>query len=204
MNYAQVLYEHSEHIFIGLDECGYGALAGDLTVCGVKAPRDWNLEGLNDSKKLSPKKRKIMSDKLKDLSYKGEISFAITSISNTDLDTMGVAYALKTAYALSIHSLYEPDVGIFVDGIINLSNHSSHQVTPVIKADTFIPTVMAASILGKVFRDEKMEELHKLYPQYDWASNKGYGSPKHMVAIKNGACKFHRFSYEPMKSMIKY
>jgi ribonuclease HII len=189
---------------VGADECGYGSLAGVLVVCAVRAPKDWTLEGLNDSKKLSEKKRKVMRDKLNELINKNEITWYLAERSNVEIDRGGVAMALKGAYVEVFHRLYQDDSLIISDGILKFDNMGvdAYDKVSLIKADTKIPAVMAASILAKTFRDERMKAYHEIHPNYDWFNNVGYGSPTHLEAIsKYGPCSLHRFSYAPMKNM---
>lgn len=189
---------------VGADEVGYGCLAGPLVVCGVRAPKDWSLAGLNDSKKLSPKRREVMRAKLCDLILKKEISWHLAERTNIQIDNVGVAIALKESYVEIFHELYSPDCLIISDGILKFDNMGvdGYDRVSLIKADTQIPTVMAASILAKTYRDEKMKIMHSLHPQYDWLSNVGYGSKAHLKAIdEHGPCPLHRYSYAPMRLM---
>jgi ribonuclease HII len=199
------IQESQAALFIGCDEVGYGCLAGPLVVCGVMAPKDWKLDGLNDSKKLSEKKRLLMRDKLNKLIEKEEIWFHLAERSNAFIDKTGVAFALKNAYIECMLELDEyKECLIITDGILKFDNLGvdDYDIVSLIKADQQIPTVMSASILAKTFRDEKMKELHKLHPNYGWDSNVGYGSRDHLEAIaKYGPCTLHRFSYAPMKNM---
>lgn len=189
---------------VGCDEVGYGCLAGPLVVCGVRAPKAWTLMGLNDSKKLSEKRRLAMRDQLSKLIEEKEISFHIAERSNVTIDKVGVAVALKDAYVEVFHALYHDDCLIISDGILKFDNLGvdDYDKMSVIKADAQVPAVMAASILAKTYRDGKMKILHDLHPQYGWNSNVGYGSKDHLAAIeKYGPCPLHRFSYAPMRHM---
>jgi len=188
---------------IGADEVGAGSYAGPICVGGVKAPKDWSLEGLNDSKKLSPKRREIMRNKLIDLLQQNIIQFHIAERSSIQIDEMGLGFALKDAYVEIFKSLYESNCLIISDGILKFDNLNMDQIS-IIKADTKIPTVMAASILAKTYRDQLMKNYHEKYPQYDFQSHVGYGTSKHQIALeKYGPCEIHRFSYEPIKKLIK-
>lgn len=187
-----------KNFIIGADECGYGSFAGCVTACGVKAPKDWSLEGLNDSKKLSPKKRQVMRDKLLQLISNNEISYHIASRPNTYIDEIGLGKALKESYVEIFHKLYSSDSLIIIDGILKFDNLGvdAYDKESIIKADEKIPHVMAASILGKTFRDAQMVEYSSKYPQYNFENNMGYGSPKHIKAIKEyGLSDLHRKSY---------
>lgn len=200
----QEIQQSTKPFAIGADEVGYGCLAGPLVVCGVKAPKGWAIDGLNDSKKLSEKKRDVMRLKLNILIEKNEIQWHLAERSNNHIDKHGVAFSLKDAYVECFKALYAPECLIISDGILKFDNLGvdDYDICSLIKADQQIPTVMAASILAKTYRDEKMKNLHNLHPQYDWVSNVGYGSKNHLEAItKYGPCPLHRFSYAPMKNM---
>lgn len=191
---------------IGCDEVGYGCLAGPLVVVGVRAPKDWALAGLNDSKKLSAKKRDAMLLPLMKFVKSKEIAYHLAQRSNEYIDKVGVAVALKEAYVECFHVLYSPDSLIISDGILKFDGLGvdGYDKVSVIKADTKYQTVMAASIIAKTFRDREMHLLHNLYPNYGWDSNVGYGSKDHLEAIaKHGPCPLHRYSYAPMKNMVK-
>lgn len=189
---------------IGCDEVGYGCLAGPLVVAGVRAASDWDLEGLNDSKKLSEKRRDAMRIKLLKLVEDGTIAWHLAERSSTEIDTVGVYVALKAAYVENFHKLYQPDSLIISDGNLKFDNLGVDAYTKIsmVKADTKIPAVMAASILAKTHRDTVMKQAHNNYPQYMWGSNVGYGSKEHLAAIAaHGPSPLHRMSYAPMKNM---
>jgi ribonuclease HII len=195
----------SKSHIVGADECGYGSLAGPLVVCAVRAPKDWAIPGLKDSKQLSPKRREIMRGELSKLIENGTIAWHLAERSNVQIDKYGVAVALKDAYVECFHALYQPDALIISDGILKFDGLGvdGYDKVSIIKADTKIPSVMAASILAKTYRDEKMKNLHPLHPMYGWDHNVGYAAKDHLEALqKHGACALHRFSYAPMKNMI--
>jgi len=182
---------------IGADEVGYGALSGPLVIGAIYAPNDWSIPGLNDSKKLTDKQRRTMNEKIRGVVETGEIKFAIAERSNTIIDQFGISNALKTSYREVARKLYVPDSLLIIDGNVNFEDvlqGMDHQT--IVKADSKIPAVMAASIIAKVYRDDIMIKLAEQFPIYDWASNKGYGSPKHIDAIKKcGYSEWHRQSY---------
>lgn len=200
----QYIENSNKPFIIGADEVGYGALSGPLVVCGVRAPKNWFIDGLGDSKKLSAKKREIMRDKLNILIEKKEIEWHLAERSNNHIDKHGVAVSLKDAYVEVFTNLYGSDCLIISDGILKFDNPlvANYDMVSLIKADSKIPTVMAASILAKTYRDAKMKGFHLLHPNYGWDSNVGYGSRDHLEAIsKYGPSPLHRFSYAPMKNM---
>jgi ribonuclease HII len=183
---------------IGADEVGYGSLAGPLVICGVKAYSSWNLDGLNDSKKLSVKKRLNM----RELILKEKITHHIAERSNKFIDENGISFALHDCYNEIFDSLYESGSRIIVDGNLKFDKAKEYNIVSIVKADSKVPTVMAASILAKTYRDDKMKELDKYYPEYNFKDNVGYGSKFHLEAIKTyGPSDLHRMSYAPMKTM---
>lgn len=200
-------------MIIGADECGTGALCACLVVCAVKAPQDWpspqdaSLLGLDDSKKLTPARRRLAASKLEQLIAEGHLAWALAQRSNAEIDRLGLARALKDAYVECLTQLYQPGDHIIVDGTLKFEEYpevAEYSIQSVIKADGKFPQVMAASILGKVFRDAKMTLLAQQYPMYDWEHNAGYGVQKHLQALAQfGPCPLHRFSYAPVQKAAK-
>ena len=180
---------------IGCDEVGYGALSGPLVVFGVRAPHNWSIHGLNDSKKLSDNQRRIMDEKLRAC---GDIVFTGTERPNWIIDQLGISSALHSSYKEIAQALYTNDSLIIIDGNLNFDKTLvSMDYETIVKADGKIPTVMAASILAKVYRDNLMIKLSEQFPTYLFAKNKGYGSPEHIAAIKKyGLTPIHRKSYK--------
>lgn len=195
---------------IGADEVGYGCLAGPLVVCAVRAPDNWQLSGLKDSKKFKDSSKLSAHEKRLEVNYnirkaveKGEISFHLAERSSTQIDELGVAVALKDAYVQAFNFLYNVNDVVIADGVLKFTSYNlSYKIDSVIKADDKFTSVMAASILAKTYRDDLMMTLHNKYPNYDWINNVGYGSKSHLEAIEmHGPTNFHRFSYAPMKNM---
>lgn len=192
------------HNVIGVDEVGYGAVAGPLVVVGVRAARDWNMAGLNDSKKMTPGSREVRRGELGELIEKKVISWHLAERSNVYIDSVGVATALKECYVEVFKALWDDHSIIICDGTLKFDKavEDAYDRVSLVKADGKIPAVAAASILAKTYRDEKMRNLHPLHPQYGWDSNVGYPNPFHLQAIsKHGPCPLHRFSYAPMRNM---
>jgi ribonuclease HII len=179
---------------IGADEVGYGAWAGPLVVCGVRAKDTWLIPGLNDSKKLSRKKRENMSALLL---ANTEIQYEIVSKSNTEIDNFGLGVCLKQAYQEVADKLLTLADRMVIDGTVKLPKRDP-RVSCLIKADQKVSTVMAASIIAKVYRDNLMYKLAAQYPMYDWENNVGYGGAQnHRDGIKkHGFCELHRHSYK--------
>lgn len=207
---------HKKYI-IGADECGWGSWAGNLVICAVKSSYDWKLPGLNDSKKLSPSKRDKINDNL--LKLEGsDIVIAISECTSKEIDQYSPADALKLCYARAISQLYCEDSEVIIDGTIKISeikrvglkynvnfNMNTSHMKSLVKADGKYPTVMAASIIGKSYRDNEMKTRYSaLYPEYEFDKNFGYGVQNHRALIdKFGLTPIHRLSYEPMKSIVK-
>jgi ribonuclease HII len=184
---------------IGADEVGTGAYAGPGVFCGVRAPIDWFIPGLNDSKKLNSARREELSAALLGLN---NITYVLVCKSNVEIDTHGLGACIKQAYQEIADRLLPPkndltnDTTMVIDGTVRLPKADS-RVTCLVKADQKLPSVMAASILAKVYRDNLMHKLSEQYPVYDWTNNVGYGVTKHKEAIKKfGLCDLHRKSYK--------
>lgn len=185
---------------IGNDEVGYGSIAGPVCVGAVKTPKNWSISGLNDSKQLTPKKREIMRDQLLELIDKKVIEFHLSERTNKQIDEFGLGVMLKDCYVENFKKLYTNDSLLVCDGNLKFNNLGvdDFDKVSIIKADTFIPSVMAASILAKTYRDQKMREYHKQFPMFNWSQNMGYYGVNslHIDAIKKyGFSPLHRRSY---------
>lgn len=194
------LQNYKKLYFVGADEVGYGCIAGPVFVGGVKAPKDWWIDGLNDSKQLTKKQRQVMRDKLMREAEDGRITWTLASRSNSEIDSEGIAVSLKACYEEVFTKFHCSDSLLIADGILKFPNLMArgYDIKSVIKADTLVPQVMAASILAKVHRDAIMVTHHQMYPEYDWDSNVGYPSPSHKAALKKiGVTPLHRMSYKP-------
>lgn len=182
---------------VGADEVGYGSWAGPLVVCAAVVPKDWTLKGLNDSKKLSEKRREKLHGEIQEL-----FPFVRTILSWTwpaDIDRLGVGKARTAAFRrVVLEALQlEPDARVVLDGGLFLKD-IEHESFP--KADGIVPAVMAASVYAKVERDRWMETVaDSEFPLYSFAAHKGYGAPAHIKALdEHGPCSIHRMSYEPV------
>jgi len=184
---------------VGVDEVGRGPLAGPVMV-GVFCVAVENekivlesLEGITDSKKISEKKREIYTDKIKDLQKQGLVQVAVSGVSAKFIDSKGIVPAIQSALNSSIKKLnLNPDeTFIYLDG--GLHAPSEYFQETVIKGDSKIWQIGAASVIAKVLRDRKMMEYGKKYPEYGFENHKGYGTQKHRDAIKEfGVIDIHR------------
>ncbi len=189
----------SEKLYVlGSDEVGYGAISGALLIGAVRAPNDWSIPGLNDSKKLSDKQRRTMNEKLLKLADAGEIQIAYAERTNQQIDLNGVYPMLKECYKEVAVKLYQDDTLIIIDGNVDFSVVlAGFDYKTMVKADTIVPHCMAGSIIAKVKRDDQMIKLAPDFPDYNWATNKGYYDAAHIDAIKKyGRTIHHRKSYK--------
>ncbi|MGL4772488.1 MAG: ribonuclease HII [Clostridium sp.] len=181
-------------IVAGVDEVGRGPLAGPIVACAVVLDlevfdEDLILE-INDSKKLSEKKREELSGIIKEKAK----AYCISLSDNTEIDKMGIAYCNNKVFQDACHGLAIRPELVLSDGYLiknfSIENHS------VIKGDTKSACIAAASILAKVYRDNLMKEYSKIYPHYAFEDNAGYGAPKHLNGIhEHGPCEIHRMSF---------
>lgn len=181
----------------GIDEAGRGPLAGPVVVASVIMPEDSMIEGVNDSKKVSEKKREILFEKIKEEA----ISYGIGISWQEEIDEINILEATKKSLTESISKLKVKPQLILVDALRNI-NTLGIPYRSIIKGDAKVYSISAASILAKVTRDRIMREMDEVYPEYEFARHKGYGTAKHIEAIKEyGLCQLHRRSFT--KNIIK-
>ena len=174
----------------GIDEAGRGPLAGPVVAAAVILPKDIFLPFLNDSKKVTEKRRDVLFDQIK----QEAIAYGIGIASNALIDEINILQATYEAMREALSKLSKtPDI-LLVDAV-HIPNINIKQVG-IVKGDAKSVNIAAASILAKVTRDRLMLEYDKIYPEYGFASNKGYGTAKHIEALKaHGACDIHRRSF---------
>ena len=177
-------------LICGIDEVGRGPLAGPVVAGAVILPKDCKIKYINDSKKLSAKMRDMLYDEIMEKAVAVGIGF----VSEKRIDEINILNATYEAMREAIYKLgVKPD--ILLNDAVTIPKVDIRQV-PIIKGDAKSISIGAASIVAKVTRDRFMEEMAKKYPQYDFASNKGYGSAKHIAAIKeHGPCEIHRTTF---------
>ena len=175
----------------GIDEAGRGPLAGPVVVAAVIMPEDSMIEGVNDSKKVSEKKR----EKLYDLILEEAISYSVGIVDQKEIDRINILNATKAGLTEAVRTLkVKPDV-ILVDALTNIDTYGI-QYRSIVKGDAKSYSIAAASIIAKVTRDRIMRQWDEIYPQYGFAKHKGYGTAAHIAAIKeNGLCPLHRLSF---------
>ena len=185
------LYEKGFKNICGIDEAGRGPLAGPVVVAGVIMPQDSMIEGVNDSKKVTEKRR----EKLYDLILDEAISYSVAIVGQDVIDEINILNATKQGVTQVVDELdIKPDL-ILVDALEHI-NTRGISYEPIIKGDAKCYNIAAASIIAKVTRDRIMREWDEIYPQYGFINHKGYGTAKHIAAIKQyGLCPIHRKSF---------
>lgn len=185
------LYQKGFQKICGIDEAGRGPLAGPVVVAGVIMPQNSMIEGVNDSKKVSEKKR----EKLYDLILEEAISYSVAIIGQDVIDEINILNATKQGVTNLVEGLDTKPNLIIVDAL----NHIDTKGIPydsIIKGDAKCYSIAAASIIAKVTRDRIMRQWDEIYPQYGFVQHKGYGTAKHITAIKEyGLCPIHRRTF---------
>ena len=185
------LYNKGFKNICGIDEAGRGPLAGPVVVAGVIMPEDSMIEFVNDSKKVTEKRR----EKLYDVIMEEAISYCVSVIDQDVIAEINILNATKKGVTEVVDGLeIKPDL-ILVDALEHI-NTRGIPYEPLIKGDARCYNIAAASILAKVTRDRIMRQWDEIYPEYGFLSNKGYGTAKHIEAIKQyGLCPIHRKSF---------
>ena len=185
------LYSKGFKNICGIDEAGRGPLAGPVVVAGVIMPQDSMIEGINDSKKVTEKRREKLYDVIKEKA----ISYSIAVIDHHVIDDINILNATKQGVTEVVDGLdVKPDL-IIVDALTHI-NTRGIPYEPIIKGDAKCYNIAAASILAKVTRDRIMRQWDEIYPQYGFSSHKGYGTAKHIATIKEyGLCPIHRLTF---------
>ena len=199
LNFEENYYTEKVNFIVGVDEAGRGPLCGPVVAACCILPRDYKNEHINDSKKLSEKKREIAYKEI----IENALDYGIGIVDAKRIDEINIYEATKEAMHIAISKL-KISYDLILTDAMKLQNEKV-EVIPLIKGDAKCECIAAASIIAKVTRDHILEEYDKKYPQYGFKSHKGYSTKKHIEAIKQyGIIKdFHRESYEPIKSLIK-
>ena len=175
----------------GIDEAGRGPLAGPVVVGCVIMPKDSFIEGINDSKKVSEKKREKLYDEI----TKNAIAWSVGIVDEKEIDRVNILNATKEALTIAIEKISTKPDKILVDALTKIDTNGI-PYTSIIKGDATSYSIAAASIIAKVTRDRIMREYDEKYPQYGFAKHKGYGTASHISAIKEfGPSEIHRKSF---------
>ena len=184
-------FKEGYNYICGIDEAGRGPLAGPVVVAAVIMPKDSMIEGVNDSKKVSEKKR----EKLYELIIEEAISYSVGIVDQNEIDRINILNATKAGLTEAVRTLKVKPELILVDALTNIDT-CGVPYKSIIKGDAKSYSIAAASIIAKVTRDRIMREWDKVYPQYGFEKHKGYGTAAHISAIKeNGLCPLHRLSF---------
>lgn len=188
----QLAQQRAAQVIVGLDEVGRGSIAGPLAVGAVVLPDDTLIEGLNDSKQVSPAKRREIAERIKDVALAWTVQYIEPSV----IDAAGMTASLVMAFRRALQAIessgVHPDI-VLLDG--NPLRMDPREVN-VVKGDTRCASIAAASIIAKVDRDALMCDYAERYPAYGWDECKGYASPHHIAAIKErGLTPLHRVSF---------
>ena len=177
-------------IICGVDEAGRGPLAGPVYACAIIMKDDFIIPEVNDSKKLSEKKREALYD----IILENSLCYSVASVSSEEIDEINILNATLKAMDTAISNLsVKPDLAL------NDGNQNRGIITPsrtVIKGDSLSYNIAAASIIAKVSRDRYIIKMDEIYPQYGFKNHKGYGTKEHMEALrKYGPCEIHRRTF---------
>ena len=197
--------EYSQPV-IGIDEVGRGPLAGPVVCCAFiffnNKINNNELFFIDDSKKLTQKKRTIAIKEIIKLKKKNIIQFSLGMASVDEIDKYNILEATKISMCRAVKKLKQKPTQLIIDGNIDLQL-IEYPSRSIIKGDQKSYSIAAASIIAKIHRDRYMQFLSNKYPSYNWASNAGYGTKKHIEEIyKKGITAHHRKSFEPIKSLI--
>ncbi len=184
-------------LLAGVDEVGRGPLAGPVVAAAVILNPEKPIAGLKDSKKISEKKRELISIEIKSNS----LAWSIGRAEVEEIDDMNILQASLLAMKRAIESLTLSPRIVAVDG--QYTPDVSYEKIAIIKGDTLVPAISAASIIAKVARDNEMIGFEEIYPGYGFSSHKGYPTKKHMDSLKKlGVTKIHRRSFAPVAKLI--
>ena len=197
LKYETDLYSKGYKLIAGTDEAGRGPLAGPVVASAVILPPNYYLEGLNDSKQLSAKKR----DMFYDIIMRDAISVGVGIVSPQEIDEINILEASRKAMNIALDNLKVAPDYILTDA---MKLERDVPVMPIIHGDALSETIAAASVIAKVTRDRIMMELDKKYPMYGFAEHKGYPTKKHIEKIqKYGIMEEYRKTFKPVKELVK-
>lgn len=185
---------------VGCDEAGRGPLAGPVVGAAVHLPNGVVIEGLNDSKKITEKKRKIVYDQIVNCE---KIQYGVGIVSAEEIDRINILQASLKAMSDAVNEIDDDVDFIFVDG--NRVFVTEIAIEAVVKGDGRVASIAAASVIAKVIRDQMMEDLAARHPEYGFEKHKGYPTKDHMAALeKYGPLNDHRKSFAPVKNLYNY
>lgn len=184
-------------LYCGVDEAGAGPLCGDVMAAAVILDPEQPIDALNDSKKLTEKKREALFD----LICERALDFCIARATVEEIDRINILQARMLAMSRAVAGLQLQCVHALIDG--NRLPELTLPATAIVKGDALVASIAAASILAKVQRDREMLDMDERYPGYGFAKHKGYGTAMHLDALQQlGPCPIHRRSYAPVKALL--
>ena len=190
LEYERALYAKGYEFICGIDEAGRGPLCGPVVAAAVILKKDDHIEGVNDSKKLSEKKRESLFETIKERA----VAWSVGIVDEETIDNINILESTRLAMKKAVEGLKQKPEYALVDAEKKVPIDVPY--SPIIKGDALSESIAAASIIAKVTRDHMIIELDKEYPEYGFAKNKGYGTKEHTEAIKKyGLCKAHRKSF---------
>lgn len=197
LSYEKKLYKEGYSLIAGTDEAGRGPLVGPVVAAAVILPKNYSLEGLNDSKQLSAKKR----DKFYANLMEEAIAIGVGIVDNKKIDEINILEASRLAMNIALDNLQiKPDY-VLTDA---MKLNRDVPVLPIIHGDALSLSIAAASVIAKVTRDRIMDELAQKHPQYEFEKHKGYPTKKHLELIKKyGIIDEYRLTYKPVKDVLK-
>lgn len=185
-------------LMAGVDEAGRGPLMGPVVAAAVILDDQNPIKGLADSKTLTALRREVLYDEIRAKSLCCSIAMATVD----EIDTLNILQATMLAMKRAVEGLRLKPHKVLVDG--NRLPTLAILAEAIVKGDTLVPAISAASILAKVYRDRWCAEYHLEYPQYGFAGHKGYGTAEHLAALrKHGACPQHRRSFAPVAEVLR-
>jgi ribonuclease HII len=185
-------------LIAGVDEAGRGPLAGPVVAAAVILDDLNPISGLADSKKLSPQRREQLFDEIRAKA----LCCSIAQASVEEIDQLNILQATLLAMRRAVEGLRLKPAKVLVDG--NRLPVLDVLAEAIVKGDSLVPAISAASILAKVHRDRWCVEYHQLFPQYGFATHKGYGTAEHMAALReHGACPQHRKTFSPVADVLR-
>lgn len=198
LDFEEQFYNEKIKVIVGVDEAGRGPLCGPVVAAACILPRTYINEKINDSKKLSEKKRELLYDEI----INNALSYGVGIVDSKRIDEINIYEATKEAMHLAISQL-KIDYDLILTDAMKLKDEKV-DVIDIIKGDAKCQCIAAASIIAKVTRDRLLLNMDEQYPEYGFKSHKGYGTKKHIEAIKEHGIidGFHRETYEPIKSLL--
>lgn len=197
LKYEKELYKKGVSLIAGVDEVGRGPLIGPVVACAVILPKNYQLEGLTDSKKLTEKKR----EEYYSIIMEQALSVGIGIVDASEIDRINILEATKVAMIKAVEDLNIQPEHVLVDAM-NLEIPNPN--TSIIKGDLKSISIAAASVIAKVTRDRMMVELDKKHPEYGFAKHKGYPTKQHVENVtKYGVLKEYRFTFKPIRDLIR-